>query len=75
MICYCLALPCPELSGDPQLSRMGDMLCGNLEKLFEGAGEIRPSILHGDLWSGNIAGWNRTGTLPLQCVQPCERLA
>lgn len=34
---------------------MGDVLCKNLEKFFVGV-EVKPSILHGDLWSGNIAG-------------------
>lgn len=46
-----------RLVGDPGLSRMGDKLCDNLETLFEGAGEIRPSVLHGDLWSGNVGAW------------------
>jgi fructosamine-3-kinase len=32
-------------------------LCDNLEAFFEDvAGDIKPSVLHGDLWSGNIAG-------------------
>jgi len=53
--------------GDPNLMRLGDELCSNLELFFEGRVscfgslitylgiEIRPSILHGDLWAGNYA--------------------
>jgi hypothetical protein len=42
--------------GDTKLSRLGETLCDNLEVLFEDVkGSIRPSVLHGDLWSGNIA--------------------
>jgi len=44
-----------QLAGDSQLNELGAKLLPNLEVFFEGAGEIRPSILHGDLWSGNIA--------------------
>ena len=32
---------------------MGKKLCDKLETLFEGV-DVRPSVLHGDLWSGNI---------------------
>lgn len=43
--------------GDRRLSELGDKLCDNLEVFFEDvAGDIKPSVLHGDLWSGNIAG-------------------
>lgn len=53
-----------------EVDRMGSKLCDNLEKLFDdfdldldgggdGGGEnenrITPSLIHGDLWSGNIA--------------------
>ncbi len=42
-------------AGDPQLSRLGARLLPHLELLYEGVrGELRPSVLHGDLWSGNI---------------------
>jgi hypothetical protein len=42
--------------GDTRLSRLGEKLCDNLEVLFEDVGSsIRPAVLHGDLWSGNIA--------------------
>ncbi|KAG1675279.1 hypothetical protein FOA52_016311 [Chlamydomonas sp. UWO 241] len=48
-----------QLAGDRQLSDLGAKLLPNLEKFFEGAGPIKPSILHGDLWSGNIAAADR----------------
>lgn len=43
-----------DLAGEPSLSRMGEKVMDNLHVFFEGV-EVRPSILHGDLWSGNIA--------------------
>jgi fructosamine-3-kinase len=44
-----------KLAGDANLSRLGDTLCSKMHKLFDGIeGEIKPSVLHGDLWSGNI---------------------
>ncbi|KAF8062042.1 protein-ribulosamine 3-kinase [Scenedesmus sp. PABB004] len=46
-----------QLLGDRRMSQLGDKLLDNLEVFFEDiAGDIRPSVLHGDLWSGNIAG-------------------
>jgi protein-ribulosamine 3-kinase len=42
------------LSGDDDLYKVGMKVCERMGDFFEGAGEIRPSILHGDLWSGNI---------------------
>lgn len=46
-----------NLLGDRRLNELGDKLCDNLEVFFEDvAGDIKPSVLHGDLWSGNIAG-------------------
>jgi protein-ribulosamine 3-kinase len=45
-----------KLANDANLSRLGDTLCSKMHKLFDGIeGEIKPSVLHGDLWSGNIA--------------------
>lgn len=44
-----------RLIQDAQLTDLGERICASMEVFFEGAGEIRPSILHGDLWSGNIA--------------------
>lgn len=44
-------------AGDRRLNELGDKLCENLEVFFDDvAGDIKPSVLHGDLWSGNIAG-------------------
>jgi len=43
-----------QLAGDAELLRMGNKLCSKLEIFFEGI-DVRPSLLHGDLWSGNIA--------------------
>jgi len=43
-----------RLTGDRQLMAMGEKLCAKLDGFFEGI-EVKPSILHGDLWSGNIA--------------------
>ena len=49
-------LPQLALAREPALTRLGERLCAKLPALFEGlSGEIAPSILHGDLWSGNIA--------------------
>lgn len=41
------------LSGDSELISMGNKVCERMEDFFEGI-EVKPSILHGDLWSGNI---------------------
>jgi protein-ribulosamine 3-kinase len=44
------------LSREPALQRAGEALCERLPALFESVPEnITPSILHGDLWSGNVA--------------------
>ncbi|CAL8462613.1 g2146 [Coccomyxa elongata] len=43
-----------NLANDSRLSDMGDKLMANLDALFEGV-EVKPSLLHGDLWSGNIS--------------------
>lgn len=44
-------------AGDRKLSQLGEKLCDNIGVFFEDvAGQIKPSVLHGDLWSGNIAG-------------------
>jgi fructosamine-3-kinase len=44
------------LSREPSLQRAGEVLCERLPALFESVREnITPSILHGDLWSGNVA--------------------
>eukprot|EP01025_Chloroclados_australasicus_P064795 TRINITY_DN8703_c0_g1_i1.p1 TRINITY_DN8703_c0_g1~~TRINITY_DN8703_c0_g1_i1.p1 ORF type:complete len:334 (-),score=49.49 TRINITY_DN8703_c0_g1_i1:166-1053(-) len=44
-----------KLAGDTNLMRMGEKVMDNLEIFFEGV-EVKPSVLHGDLWSGNVAG-------------------
>lgn len=44
-----------QLAGDPKLSRLGKVLCDNLGIFFPSEMKITPSILHGDLWSGNIS--------------------
>ncbi|KAI0561151.1 Fructosamine/Ketosamine-3-kinase [Gracilaria domingensis] len=45
------------LTNDSNLIRKGNELCSRLDELFEDVkGTIKPSILHGDLWSGNVNG-------------------
>lgn len=47
-----------RLARDPRLRKEWDRVCDatdGLARLFEGVSEIKPSVLHGDLWSGNIA--------------------
>lgn len=45
------------LTGDGDLIRKGNQLCDRLDYLFEDiVDEIRPSLIHGDLWSGNVNG-------------------
>jgi len=44
-----------RLARDPELSKLGEQLCNNLGDYFEGI-TVKPSILHGDLWSGNVSG-------------------
>ncbi|PXF48373.1 Protein-ribulosamine 3-kinase, chloroplastic [Gracilariopsis chorda] len=49
------------LTNDANLITKGDELCSRLDELFEDVkGTIKPSILHGDLWSGNVSGLGRT---------------
>jgi hypothetical protein len=44
-------------AGDRRLNELGKTLCDDLESFFDDvSGDIKPSVLHGDLWSGNIAG-------------------
>ena len=43
-----------KLANDSTFTRLGNTLCSGLEKFFDGV-EVKPSVLHGDLWSGNIA--------------------
>mmetsp|Transcript_28447 Transcript_28447/g.111528 ORF Transcript_28447/g.111528 Transcript_28447/m.111528 type:complete len:311 (-) Transcript_28447:225-1157(-) len=44
-----------RLARDGTLSSLGKQLMDNLDSYFEGI-EVKPCILHGDLWSGNIGG-------------------
>ena len=43
-----------ELSGNSALQRLAESVAEHLDVLFEEV-EVRPSVLHGDLWSGNMA--------------------
>lgn len=46
-----------RLTGDPEIIDLVDKLCTNLDLYFEDVqGDIKPSLIHGDLWSGNISG-------------------
>ncbi|KAJ3129399.1 hypothetical protein HK098_001500 [Nowakowskiella sp. JEL0407] len=38
---------------DKELERLGAILCDNIEKFFGEGLDLKPRILHGDLWSGN----------------------
>ena len=50
------------LTGDGKLINKGTKLCNKLDDLFEDVkGTIKPSLLHGDLWSGNICGEGEKG--------------
>ncbi|KAL3687598.1 hypothetical protein R1sor_013907 [Riccia sorocarpa] len=40
---------------DYDIAEKGQRLVDKLPSLFQGVGEIKPCLLHGDLWSGNIA--------------------
>jgi len=44
-----------RLAGDAKLNKLGAQLLPNLGKFFKGCGPIRPSVLHGDVWSGNVS--------------------
>jgi protein-ribulosamine 3-kinase len=43
-----------NISGNSTLQRLAESIAEVLDVLFEGI-EVRPSVLHGDLWSGNMA--------------------
>ena len=43
-----------NLTGNKTLIELGKSVSNGLDKLFEGI-TVTPSVLHGDLWSGNIA--------------------
>jgi protein-ribulosamine 3-kinase len=42
------------LTGDAEIIALADKLCNRLDDYFVDAGNIKPSLLHGDLWSGNV---------------------
>lgn len=45
------------LTGDSEIIKMTDKLCENLDSFFDDIrNDIKPSLIHGDLWSGNISG-------------------
>jgi protein-ribulosamine 3-kinase len=48
-----------RLANDSRLASLCDQLVkgGHYDRLFDGLDAITPSLLHGDLWSGNI-GWS-----------------
>lgn len=59
-----------RLTGDTELQRVGERVMERMGDLFEGI-SVKPSILHGDLWSGNISGetvaawqWRSSAPLP-----------
>ena len=43
-----------QLAGDATLLKLGERALERLDEIFNPV-DVRPSILHGDLWSGNIA--------------------
>lgn len=43
-----------KLTQDTKLLRLGETALGRLDEIFSPV-SVRPSILHGDLWSGNMA--------------------
>ena len=44
-----------RLARDPTLSQLAEKVVDKrLSDMFSSCGEIKPSLLHGDLWSGNI---------------------
>lgn len=44
-----------NVSGNSELQALAAPVAEHLDVLFEDLDEIRPSVLHGDLWSGNMA--------------------
>lgn len=50
-----------KLTCDSKLQDKGNMLCENLDVFFENI-EVKPSVLHGDLWAGKT-----------NCIHPSEK--
>lgn len=44
------------LADDAELYEVGSRVCEKMDQFFVGCDDIKPSILHGDLWSGNVDG-------------------
>ena len=44
--------------GDAEAERLWAKLKERIPTFFEGIGEVKPSLLHGDLWSGNAGAVN-----------------
>ncbi len=40
--------------GDAEASTLWQKLQKQIPKIFEDIPEVRPSLMHGDLWSGNV---------------------
>lgn len=59
------------LTNDTNLISKGRQLCNLLDGLFEDIrGEIKPSLIHGDMWSGNVKG-NGTDPTPVLFDPAC----
>lgn len=43
-----------NLAGDASIDRLGKLLIPRIPEFFDDGEIIKPSIIHGDLWSGNI---------------------
>ena len=65
--------PSPPLSPFPPSHPSGQKLLAKLPTLFEGV-EVRPCLLHGDLWSGNIAADAGGQPVILDPATYCEEL-
>ena len=53
--------------GDAEAEELWSKLKEMIPTFFEGIGEIKPSLLHGDLWSGN-AGVTSDGVGGESCL-------
>ena len=52
--------------GDAEAEKLWSKLKEMIPTFFEGIGEVKPSLLHGDLWSGN-AGVTSDGVAGEYC--------
>ena len=53
--------------GDAEAEKLWSKLKEMMPTFFEGIGEVKPSLLHGDLWSGN-AGVTSDGVGGESCL-------